>query len=215
MFGVGGRGCFSSCATAVKPQPFVLMLHKPKGYITTRADERNRKTVYDLLPAWAYNDRWMPAGRLDKDSRGLLLFVKQAATTSTRHAESVMATLTQPHSLHKVYEVWVRGVVTTEHIQQALVGVATPAGLCKAISVDIMGGAAHKTRLHVVLDAGRNRHIRRLFGGLVDPVHNTPLKVLALKRIAVGGLQLGADLESGAWRLVFTDELEAAGMLSI
>ena len=45
------------------PPPTLLMLHKPKGYLVTRSDDRGRKTVYDLLPEWAFRDRWMPAGR--------------------------------------------------------------------------------------------------------------------------------------------------------
>jgi 23S rRNA pseudouridine2605 synthase len=205
------------------PPPSVLMLHKPKGYITTRSDERNRKTVYSLLPEFAMRDRWMPAGRLDKDSRGLLLFVKlprqegggdqQSTSRSGRlGALDLMAALTRPQHLEKVYEVTVRGVVTPDHIQQALLGVSTPVGLCKAVAVGILGGAGPKTRLRVVLDAGKNRHIRRLFGGLLDPMHGTPLKVVSLRRTSVGGLALG-ELVSGQWRFVESTELESAGLL--
>jgi len=43
----------------------LLALHKPKGYVVTRSDERGRKTVYDLLPQWAFDNGWMPIGRLD------------------------------------------------------------------------------------------------------------------------------------------------------
>lgn len=52
----------------------LLALNKPKGYVVTRSDELWRKTVYDLLPRWAYDDGWMPVGRLDLQSKGLLLF---------------------------------------------------------------------------------------------------------------------------------------------
>jgi 23S rRNA pseudouridine2605 synthase len=47
----------------------LLALNKPKGYIVTRSDERGRKTVYDLLPDWVFNDQWMPIGRLDLESK--------------------------------------------------------------------------------------------------------------------------------------------------
>ncbi len=181
--------------------PRLLMLHKPKGYVVTRSDERGRKTVYDLLPGWALRDGWKPAGRLDRDSRGLLLFATEGPALDS---------LTRPGSVHKTYEVWVRGRVTDEHVAQALAGVDTPAGTCRARSVEVLGGAGPKTRLRVVLDEGKNRHIRRLFGALRDPRFGTPLKVLELKRTAVGGLSL--DIPSGRWR--FLSDEEAAGLLA-
>ena len=54
----------------------LLVLNKPKGYIVTRSDELGRKTVYNLLPDWVFEDEWMPIGRLDLDSKGLLLFTR-------------------------------------------------------------------------------------------------------------------------------------------
>ncbi len=54
----------------------LLMLNKPKGYVVTRSDEKDRKTVYTLLPDWAYEKNWKPVGRLDADSKGLLLFTR-------------------------------------------------------------------------------------------------------------------------------------------
>ena len=88
----------------------LLMLHKPKGYVVTRSDERGRKTVYDLLPEWALRDGWMPVGRLDLDSRGLLLFALDGR---------VLDAVTRPGRILKTYEVWVRGRVTDEHVTQA------------------------------------------------------------------------------------------------
>lgn len=177
------------------PPATLLMLHKPKGYVVTRADERGRKTVYDLLPDWARRDRWMPAGRLDLDSRGLLLFARDGRALDA---------LTRPGQHLKTYEVWVRGRVTDEHIAQALAGVDTPVGVCRAHSLEILGGAGPKTRLRVVLDRGKNRHLRRMFGALRDPRFDTPLKVLELQRTAIGGLTL--DVPSGQWRPLTSDE---------
>jgi 23S rRNA pseudouridine2605 synthase len=59
-----------------KKSTILLALNKPKGYIVTRSDEHGRKTVYDLLPDWAFNEGWMPIGRLDLESKGLLLFTQ-------------------------------------------------------------------------------------------------------------------------------------------
>jgi 23S rRNA pseudouridine2605 synthase len=128
------------------------------------------------------------------DSRGLLLF--------SRGGKDVDA-LTRPGRLEKTYEVWVRGRVTPEHAARAMEGVETPEGVCRA-RVEVLGGAGHKTRLRVVIDEGRNRHIRRLFGALRDPKFGTPLKVLELKRTAIGGLAL--DVPSGKWRFLTPGE---------
>ena len=176
------------------------MLHKPKGYVVTRSDERGRKTVYELLPEWAFRDGWMPVGRLDRDSRGLLLF-----GTDGR----VLDALTRPGAILKTYEIWVRGRVTAEHVDEALAGVDTTVGKCRARAIEVLGGAGPKTRLRVVLDEGKNRHIRRIFGALRDPRFGTPLKVLELKRTAIGDLTL--DVASGRWR--FLDGGEVARLL--
>ncbi len=173
----------------------LLMLHKPKGYVVTRSDEKNRKTVYELLPPWAYDEGWMPVGRLDMDSKGLLLF-----TQDGRIADY----LTEPGSCHKVYEVWVRGHVTPEQAVQMVEGVETSEGLLRAVRVEIKGGAGPKTRLEVELDEGKNRHIRRMFGEFKDPKFGTALKVLELKRISLGILKL--DVESSKWRFLTQDE---------
>ena len=169
----------------------LLMLNKPKGYVVTRSDEKGRKTVYALLPEWAYEEGWMPVGRLDLGSTGLLLFTREGKLADR---------LTHPGSCHKVYEVWVRGHVTKDHVQRALKGVQTSEGLLKVVRVEIKGGAGPKTRLEVELDEGRNRHIRRLFNALKDPKFGTPLKVLELRRTQIGPLAL--DVGSGKWRFL-------------
>jgi 23S rRNA pseudouridine2605 synthase len=173
----------------------LMMLHKPKGYVVTCADEKGRRTVYDLLPDWARAEGWMPAGRLDLDSRGLLLFSREG---------KVLDALTRPGGKLKTYEILVRGVVTPEHVAQALRGVETAEGLCRARGVEVLGRAGPKTRVRVLLDEGKNRHIRRLFGALKDPKFGTPLKVLELKRVAIGDLVL--DVPSGAWRFLSPSE---------
>jgi 23S rRNA pseudouridine2605 synthase len=171
------------------------MLHKPKGYVVTRSDEKGRKTVYDLLPEWVHEDLWMPVGRLDLDSKGLLLFTREGKLADR---------LTRPGSCHKTYEVWVRGHVTNEHIGKMLKGVKVEGESLKAIRVHITGGAGPKTKLEVELDEGKNRHIRRMFGALKDDKFGTPLKVLELKRIQIGDLKL--DVESGKWRFLIDRE---------
>lgn len=173
----------------------LFLLNKPKGYVVTRSDEKGRKTVYDLLPDWAYAEGWMPVGRLDLDSKGLLLFTQDSKLADR---------LTRPGSCNKTYEVWVRGHVTDDHLEQTLKGIKDKGELLKATHVEVKGGAGPKTRLEVELDEGKNRHIRRMFGALKDPKFGTPLKVLELKRIQIGGLKL--DVESAKWRFLSEEE---------
>lgn len=138
----------------------LLALNKPKGYVVTRSDERGRKTVYDLLPSWVYENEWMPIGRLDLESKGLLLFTQDGKVGNA---------LTKPGNCNKIYEIWVRGHVTDEHILTAKKGVDSKYGLLKALKVEKIGSGGAKTKLRVQIDEGKNRHIRRLFGSLKDP----------------------------------------------
>lgn len=172
----------------------LLALNKPKGYIVTRSDERGRKTVYDLLPQWVFDDQWMPIGRLDLESKGLLLFTRDGKVGNV---------LTKPGNCKKIYEIWVRGHVTDEHIVEARKGVDSIHGLLKAKAEKIGTGGA-KTKLKIELEEGKNRHIRRLFGALKDPKFGTPLKVLSLNRISIGNFK--PTIESGKWRYLTIEE---------
>ena len=173
----------------------LLALNKPKGYVVTRSDERGRKTVYDLLPQWAYDDGWMPIGRLDLESRGLLLFTQNGKIGNA---------LTKPGGCKKVYEIWVRGHVTDTHIEEARRGVQSKHGLLKALSVEKISQGGAKTKLRIVIDEGKNRHIRRLFGAMKDPKFGTALKVLSFERVSIGSLKLDSKL--GEWRYLTPKE---------
>ena len=137
----------------------------------------------------------MPVGRLDLESKGLLLFTTDGKTGNL---------LTKPGSCIKIYEIWVRGHVTDEHIAEALRGVKSPHGLLKALVVEKIGIGGAKTKLRVQIDEGKNRHIRRLFGALIDTKFGTPLKVLDLKRISIGSFKL--NIESSKWRYLSLEE---------
>jgi len=163
--------------------------------VVTRSDELGRKTVYNLLPDWVFDDGWMPIGRLDLESKGLLLFTTDGKIGNV---------LTKPGGCIKIYEIWVRGHVTDEHIADALKGVDSKYGLLKAIKVEKIGFGGAKTKLKIQIDEGKNRHIRRLFGALRDPKFGTPLKVLELKRISIGSFKL--NIESGKWRYLSPEE---------
>jgi len=173
----------------------LLVLNKPKGYVVTRSDELGRKTVYELLPKWVFDDEWMPIGRLDLESKGLLLFTQDGKIGNA---------LTKPGNCLKVYEIWVRGYVTDEHIAQALRGVQSKHGLLKALLVEKISKGGAKTKLKIIINEGKNRHIRRLFGAMRDPKFDTPLKVLDLKRVSIGSFKL--DIEISKWRFLSLEE---------
>jgi len=173
----------------------LLAFNKPKGYIVTRSDDLGRKIVYDLLPEWVYNDGWMPIGRLDLESKGLLLFTTDGKTGNK---------LTKPGNCIKIYEIWVRGHVTDEHIAAALKGIKSKEDLLKALVVEKIGMGGAKTKLRVQIDEGKNRHIRRLFGAMKDQKFGTPLKVLELKRVSIGSFKL--NLQSAKWAFLSLNE---------
>ncbi len=183
----------------------ILLFHKPKGAVVTRDDELGRQTVYDLLPAWVAAGGWVPVGRLDRDTRGLLLMVRDGR---------LVEALTRPGALVRVYEAHVRGHVQERHLEILREGVATPAGFLRCLGAEMLGYQGPKTSLRVELDEGRNRHVRRLFGALRDERHGTPLKVVDLKRVAYGPVAL--DVPSGQWRFLAPHEeaalLAAAGV---
>ncbi len=173
----------------------VILFHKPKGYLVTRKDERERKTVYHVLPPFLFQERWVPIGRLDKDSRGLLLFTQNG---------TIVDRLTEPGGCEKTYEVEIRGRISDNDLSRVLQGVSTSIGTLKVHRIRKKREVGPKTQLEVVLREGKNRHLRRIFHALKDPKLHTPLKVLDLKRVQIGPLTL--DIPVGTWRFTTPDE---------
>ncbi|MBZ0137504.1 MAG: pseudouridine synthase [Planctomycetes bacterium] len=174
------------------------MFHKPRGLVVTRSDERGRKTVFDALPKWVRDEGWMPVGRLDLESRGLLLFVRDG---------KLQEFLARPGTHDKTYELWVRGRVTPAQVAQLLQGVDTAQGVMRAATVQTRGGVGPKSRVTITLTEGKNRQLRRMFGALHDSQTGKPLKVLELKRTSFGPITL--DIESGRWRWLTEAEVAA------
>jgi 23S rRNA pseudouridine2605 synthase len=168
---------------AVAARRVYVALNKPRGLVTTRDDPQGRETVFDCL-AGADLPPVGAVGRLDKASEGLLLL-----TNDTRWGQRILDPATH---LPKTYHVQV-GVVPDDALVARLRAGADDEGerlLVRDASV-LRAGERHGW-LTVVLDEGRNRHIRRLLAAL-------GVEVLRLVRIAIGPLALG-DLPKGAWR---------------
>jgi 23S rRNA pseudouridine2605 synthase len=165
-----------------------LVLNKPRGLVTTASDEKGRETIYSLLKK---NLPWVgPVGRLDKASEGLLLL-----TNDTEWA----ARISNPEShLDKTYHVQVRCASDEIPLGKLPMGVTADQGLLRAKRARILRAGEKNTWLEIVLDEGKNRHIRRMFDAL-------GIEVLRLVRVAVGPLALG-PLPKGTFRTLTTAE---------
>jgi 23S rRNA pseudouridine2605 synthase len=165
----------------------VLMLHKPRGVISTRADERGRPTVYDLLPS----DHWLaPIGRLDQASSGLLLF--------SNDPEWAQILLNPDQHVSKTYHVQIRPPLPAEVLQHIARHSSLDGKPCLPMQIRELRCGGKTQWLEMVLQEGRNRQIRRLLQG-------ADAEVLRLIRVAVGDLLLGS-LTSGQWRWLSPDE---------
>ena len=166
-----------------------IMLHKPRGVVTTRSDEKGRKTVYDLLPA--HLKHLHPVGRLDMATTGLLIM-----TTDTQLSNF----LTDPaHKISRIYTVSVKGLITDDQIKRLSQGIQDKGELLKPVAVTLRKVSNKESHLIVELTEGKNREIRRIFEALGS-------EVTALKRVAFGKLELGA-LMPGYYREVVKKEI--------
>jgi len=171
-----------------RAEPIYLMMHKPKGVVTTRSDERGRRTIYDVLaaadprgadPGWVF-----PVGRLDRDSSGLLLL-----TNDTRWGARVVA----PDShVPKVYHVRVAPPITPEDLARLAAGVPLADGPSAPVGAAVVRRSTRGAWLELTLTEGRNRQIRRVCARL-------GYRVETLVRIRIGGVALG-ELKPGEVR---------------
>lgn len=159
-----------------------ILFHKPKGVITTHSDEKDRKTIFDVLPT---DLGYLHAvGRLDQATSGLLLLTNDSVLSSY---------LTDPgHKVMRTYLVSVRGEFTEDQAKEATIGVVEEGERLQCHSVKIQKSSGRESHLEVVLVQGKNREIRRLFKALGH-------EVTRLRRIQYGPFKL-EELAPGAWR---------------
>ncbi len=168
------------------------MLNKPRGVITTVADERGRTSVYESFADFEMG--WIaPVGRLDKASEGLLLFSNDSEWA---------ARITAPESrLNKTYHVQIDRLPNAELIAALISGINDQDERLAAVSVRELRRGEKNAWLEIVLDEGRNRQIRRLLSAF-------DVSVLRLIRVAIGPLALG-DLAKRKWRELSEDEVRS------
>ena len=178
---------------AVRVEPakkIYLMLNKPRGVVTTASDERGRKTVYSLLPQ---HQQWLaPVGRLDMASEGLLLLTNDSAWA---------ARIASPQAhVQKTYHVQIAFLPDQNLLDRLLKGVDSAREILEVKRATVLRTGAKNSWLQIILDEGRNRHIRRMFEHL-------GIDVLRLVRVGIGPLQLG-DLPKGKSRQLSRAEVE-------
>jgi 23S rRNA pseudouridine2605 synthase len=174
-----------------------LVFNKPRGTVTTSSDEKGRQTVYAFLghDSMKHDLPWVaPVGRLDKASEGLLLL-----TNDSEWAARVLAPATH---LDKTYHVQIGTSADATLLESLTRGVKTKVGdLLRVRTVRILRSGERNSWLELVLDEGKNRHIRRM-------MEHLEVKVLRLVRVAIGPLLLG-QLSKGESRSLTMEEKQA------
>jgi len=176
-----------------KPLPDVqervyIMLHKPRGFVTTLSDEKGRRNVAQLVEDCCL--RVYPCGRLDYDSEGLLLL--------TNDGEFANAMMHPKHEVDKVYQVTVTGC-TPETLKLLERPVELDGYTIRKPGVKLLRPGT-KALVEVTIHEGRNRQVRRMCA-------LAGMEVLRLKRVREGALQLGS-LPCGSWRYLTAEEIE-------
>ncbi|MFG3446998.1 pseudouridine synthase [Stenotrophomonas sp. NPDC047960] len=173
------------------PRRLHIALNKPRGLVTTAQDEQGRDTVYRCFDGAGLP--WLaPVGRLDKASEGLLLFSNDPQWA---------ARLTDPSTgPDKTYHVQIDAIPDAAQLAALCTGVDDDGEFLRARQARLLRSGDKTAWLEVVLEEGRNRHIRRLLAAF-------DINVLRLVRVGIGRLPLGT-LAKGAWRELEPHELD-------
>ena len=170
-----------------------LLLNKPKDYITTTEDERDRKHVMQLVQG-ACNERIYPVGRLDRDTTGLLLFTNDGDMTKK---------LTHPkHLIRKMYYVELNKNLSNNDFNAIKEGIELTDGIIKPDELDYVGES--KKEIGITIHSGKNRIVRRIFESLGYEIEK-------LDRVVFAGLTK-KDLPRGDWRFLTEAEVNILKM---
>jgi pseudouridine synthase len=172
-------------------EPVYLLLHKPRGYVTTRSDPEGRPTVMELVRS--VSERVFPVGRLDFNTEGVLLF--------TNDGDLANGLMHPRGEVEKIYHVKLRGEVAEEAIRALARGVTLDDGTRTAPArAARLGSTDRNTWVELELHEGKNRQVHRMAESL-------GLQVAKLKRVRYAGLELGT-LRPGKYRRLTAREVE-------
>ena len=165
-----------------------ILLHKPRGYVTTLYDEKGRPNAAQLVADCGV--RVYPVGRLDMDSEGLLLFTNDGAFAN--------ALMHPKHEVKKTYDVWVTGYVPGAEVRLAR-PITLDGYTIRPPKVKLIRAEGKKAKFQVTIHEGRNRQVRRM-------CEAAGMYCTRLRRIKEGSLSLG-DLPLGKWRYLTEEEV--------
>ena len=174
---------------AASRRKYYIMLNKPRGYVCTNSDPHAARKAIDLidLPGEV---RLFSAGRLDKESEGMLLFSNDG---------DYVATLTHPRNeILKTYIIRLKRELAPDEIGKILNGIKDDGEILRAIEMRPLGDC----RYSIILNEGRKREIRRMTAAVGSPT-------LRLKRVKTGSLEMGS-LPVGKWRELTSEEVQAS-----
>ncbi len=181
------RVCVDNESVALEERKIYILLHKPKGYITTVKEQFNRKKVMDLVDV-PY--RIFPVGRLDYNTSGLLLLTNDGELTYK---------LTHPKfEVPKVYIAKIKGVPTGEKLDNFRNGLNINNCVTAPAKIKVLKKINSDCFVRITIREGRNRQIRRMCSAIGHPV-------LELKRVKMGEIGIG-NLEVGNWRYLNEEE---------
>jgi 23S rRNA pseudouridine2605 synthase len=166
-----------------------ILLNKPRGYMVTRNDEFNRKTIYDLLPDFATNLH--PIGRLDYDSEGLLILTNDGDVTNKLSHPSF--------KVEKTYKVIVKGKLDKEKLAVLRNGIEIDEYKTQPAKVFLKKTSNEQSELRITISEGKNRQIRKMLEAVGH-------EVSSLKRLQIGEIKL-EKMPTGTWRFLKDSEL--------
>jgi 23S rRNA pseudouridine2605 synthase len=167
-----------------------LILNKPKGYITTTADDRDRPTVMELVRD--VPERVFPVGRLDEETTGLLIL--------TNDGDFANRIAHPKQEIQKTYRAFVSGALSNEKTAKLKRGVDIGGYTTAQAKVEIIRHGANSAVVELKISEGKNRQVRKMFAAV-------GCRVMELERIAIGDVRRGR-LKSGHVRKMTRAEIE-------
>ena len=177
-----------------REKPVYILLNKPKDYITTTFDERDRKNVMELIKG-ACKEHVYPVGRLDKNTTGILLF--------TNNGEMAKKLMHPRSNIKKIYHVELDKNLKQSDFNAIVEGLELDDGPIVPDELSYVGDS--KNEVGIAIHSGRNRIVRRIFESL-------DYKVVKLDRVFFAGLTK-KDLPRGSWRFLTQAEINILNML--